>query len=465
VRSITFAGGLLAAGAIVAVGFASAPSDSAAAASTSIESDTKQVRSRYLSVPQGRAVSAPTTLLQSKLVLRRRGAVFVESDGAYAPIGEGAAASVYVQIDGRRVTNESMIDWRGSTAQVRHSFNAVGARRLSAGTHRIKLVARPVAGAFVVSRSSNLSIFVRPAAQIKVVQRAQRAGPFDFVTSGLGGSGDRLPHRRLEFVAADTRKPTVALASASAQKAGMKGDAMLGIYINGHHPGNSRSLWTVNDLCRCAEVLGPMFTQALLRNDNSRSLISLAATEYPWDQPNTPPAGEDTADYIVRPSSTLVALNGGMNVVGKGEPDRPGFDSLEGTVWDWGCVAMDSDPSGSCPPPGANVRIASGTFEVPSGDPRVVMFTAKSRVQAGANDRGGTIKLWLVIDGVHRGSVGLQDLASPSTISQRTISASYLAAGEQRLTPGKHTIAVYARVEGSFANVSLSRDIPLVWFD
>lgn len=379
-------------------------------------------------------------------------------------MGEGAAAAVYVQIDGRRVTNESMIDWRGSTTPVRHSFNAVGARGISAGTHTIKLVAVPIAGAFSVSQSSNLSIFVRPAAQIHMVQRAQRAGPFDFVTSGLGGRNDRLPHRRLEYVVADTRKPTVALASASSQKAGMKGDAMLGIYVNGHHPGNSRSLWTVNDLCRCAEVVGPMYTQAFLRNDNQRSLISLAATEYPWDQPGATATEEDTADYAVRPTSTLVALSGGMKVVGKAVADRSGFDGLEGTVWDWSCIA-NRDPSSYCPAVGADVKVASESIDVPGDDPAVVMFTTKARVQAGPDDGGGTILLWIVVDGVRRGSVGIQDLAAPSTLSQRTLSASYLAAGKQRLSPGRHTVAVYARVEGSFANVSLSRDLPLVWFD
>jgi hypothetical protein len=450
---------------IVAVALMAACSDSTAAVAASSTNYTKQLRSRYLSLAHGRAVSAPTTLLQSRIFLRERAAVFVESDGAYAPQSEGAAASVYVQIDGRRVTNESLIDWRWTTTPVRHSFNAIGAKGLSAGSHRIKLVAVPIAGAFSVSQSSNLSIFVRPAAQVQVVQRAQKAGPFDFVSSGLGGRNDRLPHRRLEYVTADTRKPTVALASASAQRAGMSGDAMLGIYVNGHHPGTSRSLWTVNDLCSCAEVLGPMYTHAFLRNDNQRSLISLAATEYPWDHPDVVYAGEDTARYIVRSSSTLVALSGGMNIVGKAEPDLSGVDNLKGTAWDFGCVARESDPSGECPPPGADVRIASETIDVPGDYPAVVMFTAKARVQAGPDDGGGTVMLWIVVDDVHRGSVGYQDLAAPSTISQRTISASYLAAGDQTLSPGRHRVAVYARVVGTFARLSLSRDLPLVWFN
>jgi hypothetical protein len=93
------------------------------------------------------------------------------------------------------------------------------------------------------------------------------------------------------------------------------------------------------------------------------------------------------------------------------------------------------------------------------------MFVAKTRVQAGWDDAGGTAKLWLAIDGVRRGSIGEQELAAPSTISQRTISASYLAAGPKRLRPGRHTIEVHGQIDGSFYAVSFSRDLPLVWFD
>jgi hypothetical protein len=468
-RLITFAGGAVAVGAIVAVGVVLASSDSSdppAPVSPSAKQRTKQqTRSRYLSLSQGREVRARTTLLRSRLVLRRRDSVFVQSDGTYAPLGRDAAASVFVEIDGRRVSNESMIDWRVSKVPLRHSFNAVGAAQLSKGTHRVKLVARPIAGAFAVSQSSNLSILVHPAERVSVTRLLRRAGPFDFVTSGRGGRGDRLPHKALASVLADTRPPTVALAAASAQRVGgQNGDAMLGIYRDHQHANNNSSVWTVNDLCICAELQAPFYTQALLRDGKRRSLVSLEATEYPWDQPGAND-GEDTAEYIVQPSATLVVLGGGMRVVGKGEPDRWGVRKLAGTAWDWSCVGRGADTPRYCPNAGSAVRIASETFEVPRGHSGVVMFAAKSRVQAGRNDAGGTTKLWLVLDGLQRGSVGVQALAAPSTISQRTISTGYLAAGRRRLRPGKHTIEVFGRVQGSFASVSLSRDLPLIWFD
>lgn len=93
------------------------------------------------------------------------------------------------------------------------------------------------------------------------------------------------------------------------------------------------------------------------------------------------------------------------------------------------------------------------------------MFTAKSTQNADQVDPGGTIKLWLTIDGKPRGSVGIQELRSPFSVSGRTISASYLAAGKHRLRPGRHVVRVYGRADGSFWHVNLSRILPLVWFD
>lgn len=93
------------------------------------------------------------------------------------------------------------------------------------------------------------------------------------------------------------------------------------------------------------------------------------------------------------------------------------------------------------------------------------MIVAKSRHNADQVDEGGTITLWLTIDGVRRGSIGVQELRAPFSVSGRTISSSYLAAGKQRLRPGRHVVRVYGRADGSFWHVNLSRDLPLVWFD
>ena len=178
-----------------------------------------------------------------------------------------------------------------------------------------------------------------------------------------------------------------------------------------------------------------------------------------------PTQAEDTAVYVVQPSATLVALGGDMHVVGNARPDRPATRGFAQTAWNWSCAVRGVNTGPHCPEVGSNVEIASETFEVPERHSGVVMFAAKTRVQAGRHDRGGTVKLWLTVDGKRRGSLGVQELEAPSTISQRTISAGYLAAGKHRLRPGKHRVKVYARVDGSFDGVALSRDLPLIWFD
>jgi hypothetical protein len=431
----------------------------------SLERTKQQVRSRYLALAQPRAVRARTTLLRGRLSLGRGDTVFVQTDGTYSPLGIGAAGSVFIEIDGRRVSNESVIDWRNSETPVRHSFNAIGAARLPKGTHDVELVAVPIAGAFTVSRSSNLGIHVHPAKQVSVARLPRQAGPFNFATSGLEGRADQLPHVTLASLVADTRTPTVALAAGSARRAGENGDAMFGIYLDGRHPGNRLSLWSVNDLCFCAELQAPLYAHAVLRGGSRRSRVSVEATEYPWDQPGVPTKLEDTAVYVVRPSATLVALGGDMHVVGNASSDRPATRGLAQTAWNWSCAVRGVNTGPHCPEVGTNLEIASETFEVPEQHSGVVMFAAKTRLQAGRHDVGGTVKLWLTIDGKRRGSLGVQELAAPDTIGQRTISASYLAAGKHRLRPGKHRVKVYARVDGSFDGVALSRDLPLIWFD
>src|SRR5439155_26657836 len=115
-----------------------------------------------------------------KVVLLQADNVLVESDGTFEPRSTDAAATVFVEIDGRRVTNVSSIDWRGSAVPVRHSFNAVGAVRLSRGSHTVALVGNPPTGSFTISATSNLAIFVHPARRVRAGELANEAGPFDY---------------------------------------------------------------------------------------------------------------------------------------------------------------------------------------------------------------------------------------------------------------------------------------------
>ena len=237
---------------------------------------------------------------------------------------------------------------------------------------------------------------------------------------------------------------------------------MLGIYLDGRHPGNASSLWTVNDACTCAEMEAPLFTQAFLFQGQPSSLVSLDATEFAWSLP--PPARENPAIYTVPANAMLVLMNGGLQVFGKANSLLPSYPDEVGTVSDGWCIGT-SAAWPDCPAMGTDVLLASQTINIPDHHSGVVMFVAKSRVQGDQTDAGGIIQMWLTVDGAPRGSMGLQQIKAPSGDSQRTISASYLAAGNNRLTPGSHTIQVYGRAEGSFIHIVLLRDIPLIWFD
>jgi hypothetical protein len=420
---------------------------------------TQLARSLYVSLAEERSVSKRTVLLSTRLDLPKADAVFLNADGTYAPTSSEAAASVYVQVDGARVSNISTIDWRGSVDPVRHSFNAVGVASLAAGSHIVELVAEPLAGSFTVSASSNLSVLVHPAQRAVVSELRAQAGPFDYTTIGL--LGPDLPHAQLIALRADVTRPTVALASGTGRRAAHDGDGMLGIYLDGEHPGPASSLWTVNDLCTCAEVEGPLFSHALLTGGDRSSSVSLDATEFPWV--GSPPR-EDPAIFTVQPSATLVVLNSGMALVGAAKSLLQFFPDDAGTVSDGWCIGSSSAWPG-CPPVSSNVMLARTTISVPTGHPGVVMLLAKTRVSGDDSDPGGTARLWITVDGKLRGSVGVQQLLAPFSVSGRTISASYLAAGNERLRPGKHIVRVYGRADGTFIHLVYMRDLPLLWFD
>jgi hypothetical protein len=417
-----------------------------------------QARSLYLSLADPRIVARRTILLTARVSLPKSDSVFVESDGSYAPVGSDSAAGVWVQIDGKRASNTSSIDWRGSFAPVAHSFDAVGGMVLPRGLHTIELIAQPVRGSFTVAAASNLSVFVHPAKTLSVARLAAAAGPFDFTSSGHFGPD--LPHTPLVAVPADLRGTAVALASASERKVENDGDGMLGVYLDGRHPGPDISLWTTNDLCVCAEVEAPLFTHALLANGSATSSVSLDATEPPWSSAQ----GENPSIYAVEPTATLVLLRGGMRDVGAARSLLRSFPDLAGGVYDHWCVGSSS-PWPDCPTVGTAVLLAAATINVPTGSAGVVMMVAKARMGGDRADGGGIARLWITVDGKRRGSTGLQQLRGPYVESGRTMSASYLAAGGQHLRPGKHTIRVFGRADGTFLHLAYMRDVPLIWFD
>jgi hypothetical protein len=414
-----------------------------------------QLGSRYVSLAQDATVSRSTTLLSTAVGLPRRVCVFVEATGTVAPGTPTSAGSIVATFDGKPVTSTSTIDWHESLDPVRHTFDVVGAVHAPAGTHTVTLVAKPIAGSLEISATSNLSVFVHPAPTVVARALAKKAGPFEFRTYGT--SGPDTPHKALLRASVDGRAKTVALGSLSAIRARHDGDAMIGIYRNGRHPGPATSLWSDNDICTCAETEGPMFAQAWFGTGSKHRVVSLDASEFPWSTSQ----GEDPASYSVAPSARLVVLNGML--AGHAPPLAQSLPGAAGTALDFWCLATDQGWPG-CAPVGTDVLVAEGVVGVPAGAPGVVMFDAKSRVQADGADAGGTVSMWLTVDGVREGSTGMQQLSEPSSVSERTIAASYLTAGSERLAPGRHVVRLYARADGSFIHVSLVRDLPLVWF-
>src|SRR5438132_797025 len=79
------------------------------------------------------------------------------------------AAMVHATIDGEGVTSDAVLDWRYSTDPQQHSWNVVGAKHLAAGQHTVRLVGRPIAGAFYAGCGSNLCVLVHPAQDVNAL--------------------------------------------------------------------------------------------------------------------------------------------------------------------------------------------------------------------------------------------------------------------------------------------------------
>ncbi|HDS1626016.1 TPA: hypothetical protein QEL29_004408, partial [Stenotrophomonas maltophilia] len=192
--------------------------------------------------------------------------------------------------------------------------------------------------------------------------------------------------------------------------------------------------------------------------------VSFVASESPYYQPQD--ANTNNVKYKFGANSRLVTLSNGFGVVGKGL--NPGFNYAAAGPYRrfaYVCVGTNGFAPG-CPSAGSQVVIGEGQVCIPQGHNGVVLFSTKSRVQGDPNDGGGSVFLFLKIDGQQVGSLGTQQLGSrPDSVSTRTISASYLSAGSSALGTGCHTVQAVAQVLGDFRHMSLNADMPLVWFD
>lgn len=430
--------------------------------------DAASTASRYAqTLVESQLDATPVTLLSTTIELARPTWVYLQSDGVLAP-GGSARASVAIQIDGQPASNVAAVDWRRSLAPQPHTYSVIGARLLPAGRTRIDLRASASGASARVPAGANLSVLVDPAERVteQVLARDTAALAFD-----TAGSPERSPLRDgghaavLSQDAGTAGGPLVAMAAASVTLAAEDyGDAMLGIFVNGRQPPVDAMTWSINDLWLGAETEAPMFSQALVMAPPVPGVVQLVASESPYFQPVN--ASTNGVRYSVGRGARLITLRGGMRVVGRAL--APHFDYRDdGRHRRYAYVCIGSNGfKPTCPKTATSVTLAEGAICIPPGHGGVVLMAAKSRVQGDDHDAGGTVTLQLMLDGQPVGSRGLQVIGpQPHSVSTRTIGASYLAAGEQRLDTGCHSVRAVGKASGDFRNLSMNADVPLLWFD
>lgn len=131
---------------------------------------------------------------------------------------------------------------------------------------------------------------------------------------------------------------------------------------------------------------------------------------------------------------------------------------------EWGCFGSNIDYP-NCPKIGGIREAAVTTVTIPKGHNGIVLFMSKIRLQPDREDKGGVAKMWINIDGKDVGTIGTQGFNFPNGESSRTISASYLSAGIDKLTEGSHIIRLFLKAEGEFKHISYSLDLPLIYLD
>lgn len=434
-----------------------------------------QNQSTYSSISSDIPISdADVVILQDSINISSADNVLVHSDGRYFLSSGSVAALVQIYVDGQPVGNNSIIDWRGSASVQQHSFNSIGNVYLGAGSHTVQLVGRVIggSGSFTVGADSNLSIFVHPAENVIASNVDNDFGPVDLDTSSWNSENLVVAPAYTGLNVASVRTSSapgdiVAISSGRVYKYAANGDALLKIYENGADPGNNYSSSSMQDVCDCAETQAPFYSHAFFPRRNSSIDVSLNASEGPWHQNGI----SDPASYFVGATSRLVVMYGGLQVAGAGTMvlDNSLATKAENSInqpWRWTCIATTIG-SQNCSSEGVPNIIASENINIPEGHHGNVMFSAKARIQGDSTDSGGVVFLYIEIDGRRVGSTGVQSLGPNGTsISERTLTASYFATGVERLSSGTHLVRVYAVGNGArFKNLSLAQTLPLIWFD
>lgn len=415
-----------------------------------------QSSSQYSSLANDTVVgSSGQTILQQTINLAAPSWIYVQADGRVYPSDGKTIADIWIDVDGAMKSNASVVDWSVSSDPQQHSYNAIGAVFVAAGQHTISVIAQSLKSpSFTVGATSNLSTVVTPASTVNVASLSSDTSTLTFNTAGLTSTSvlPTSPAVTLGITGANG-SPLIALASARNYENGHPGDPLSTVTLDGATLPNNEASWSDNDLFSGAENQAPFFSHAYIPSiSTSTHALSLAASALPYS------GATNTVAYRMGGDSTLVTLQG-MQVAGEGAPS-----SDTNNVTSYICVGTNQGWAG-CPPVNTNVVIAQGEIVIPPGHNGIVFITGKTRIQADSSDAGGTAYLFLTVDGARVGSLGVQQLSSPNSVSTRTLSASYLTSGAGALTVGTHQIVLYGSVSGSFIHACMTEDLPLVWFD
>ena len=397
--------------------------------------------------------STEANLAQHTLSLPIAQWVYLQSDGRAYPTSGKASVAIWINVDGAKSSNLSIIDWSKSSSPQQHSFNTIGAVYLAAGNHTVSLRGKSLnSGKFSVGAETNLISLVNPASTVKVSTRGVDSGVLTYNVSGLGATSP-LPHTAQvsHNVTGSDGAKVFAISSARIYQFGNPGDPLTTIALDGNTQPNDKANWSDNDMYSGAENQAPFHNHAVFDGLGAVPYtISLDTSALPY--------ANNHSQVKMGGDSTLVTLQGGMQVAGSAPLSSDPYN-----VGNY--VIVGGNPANGYPPTGTDYPIVEADIVVPAGHNGRVLVSAKTRIQGDSADPGGTVFFYMTIDGVRRGSLGVQQLQSPNSVSTRTISASYLAAGSEALSPGVHHVVVYGKAVGTFAHLAMTRDLPLIWFD
>lgn len=422
--------------------------------------------SKNISLPVDQVVTEQFVVIISYDVINdtnKTKKVFLQSDGRYFSKIATSVGSMRLVFDGKQVGNSSTIDWGSSSYPQQHSFNVIGIVSIPPGRHNIQLQAinmKP-GGSFVVGAGTNLNILESTSRKMQMNILSNRFGPVStqaFLSNeDYSQQASIIPiHTFLGFNQVPLGHSAFLFsASLSHVDNGGTGDAMAGITLDGACPQYDQQSWTVNDIYHGAEMQSPIYSHALNLGHATVKTPQAFASVFPWIAQRVP----DPVEFTIDPGATLVSIED-PNILGS---------AVANTYVSSPCTTTISVCLGNgtgCPSLGSKVVIAESIINIPSISDGIVMVMAKARGQPTSQDAvGGTLLLGISVDGLDVGSLGVQDISSFASDSQRTLTASHLFDYQHRLSAGQHKVQIWMKAIGFQKRVSTFLDLPLLFFD